>query len=186
MRSNETKTTTFNKSIDDKYENYDFENDLEHYQDRKKFALRSTRPYEIVKQPHILEDVEYYELMRQLNTEQASIVTDVITRKLYRPDELIYLLLTGGAGIGKTHTAKAIFQSLVRIHNVAFPYNPSQLKGIITTYTGKAAFNVGGVTLHSAFSLPFNNSDCSSLKNENLDTLSKHFINLGKLVSPLS
>ena len=75
------------------------------------------RPYEIVKQPHVLEDQEYYNYMRQLNTEQARIVDDVVTRKLYRRDELIYFLLTGGGGTGKTHTAKAIFQSLVRIHN---------------------------------------------------------------------
>ncbi len=94
---------------------------------------------------------------------------------MYRPDELIYLLLTGGAGTRKTHTAKAIFQSLVCIHNVAFPYNPSQLIGIITAHTGKAAFNAGGVTLHSAFYLPFNKADCPSLNNEKLDTLSKHF-----------
>jgi len=64
LELNEAETTTFDKSIDEKYENYDFQNDLEHFQGTKKFALRSTRPYEIVKQPRILEDIEYYEFMR--------------------------------------------------------------------------------------------------------------------------
>jgi len=68
-------------------------------------------------------------------------------------------LLTGAVGIGKTHTAKAIFQSLIRTHNEALPYNPSQLIGIITAYTGKVAFNVGGVTLHYAFYFPFKKED---------------------------
>jgi len=85
--------------MDDKYKNYDFQNDLEHFQDTTKFSLRYTRLYEILKQPHILEDIEYYDFMRQLNTKQARIVTDVVTRKLYRLDELIYLLLIGGVGI---------------------------------------------------------------------------------------
>jgi len=69
------------------------------------------------------------------------------------------LLLARAVGTGKTHTAKAIFQSLVRTHNEALPYNPSQLIGIIIAYTGKVSFNVGGVTLHYASYFPFNKED---------------------------
>ena len=67
------------------------------------------RPYEIVKQRHVLEHQEYYNYMWKLNTEQARIVDDVVTRKIYRRDQIIYFLLTGGGGTGKTHTAKEIF-----------------------------------------------------------------------------
>jgi hypothetical protein len=83
--------------------------------------------------------------------------------------------LTGGGGTGKTFTAKAIFQSLVHLHNDTIPYDPLQLKCLITAYTRKVAFNVGGVTLHSAFYMPFNKTYFLSLNNEKIDTLSNHF-----------
>ena len=54
-------------------------------------------------------------------------------------------------------------------------YDPSKPIGLIATYTRNATFNIGGVTLHSAFYMPFNNKNCLSLNNENLDTLSKHY-----------
>jgi hypothetical protein len=31
-------------------------------------------------------------------------------------------------------------------------------KGLIVAYTGKAAYNAGGATIHSAFFMPFNKS----------------------------
>ena len=39
------------------------------------------RPYEIVKQPHILENKEFYSLRRKLNEEQATLVNDIVTKK---------------------------------------------------------------------------------------------------------
>ena len=39
LKSNKIETITLNKSIDDKHENYDFQNDLEHFRDINKFAL---------------------------------------------------------------------------------------------------------------------------------------------------
>jgi len=105
---------------------------------------------------------------------------------LYRPDELIYLLLIGGAAIGKTHIAKVIFKSLEFIHSVALPYNPSQLIGIITAYMGKSTIKAGGLTLHSTFYFFFNKADCPSLNNEKLDALSKHFQQLCVLIDEAS
>ena len=94
----------------------------------------------------------------------------------------MYLFLTGGAGTGKTFTGKAIFQSLVRYYNSRMQYDPLQLKGLITAYTGKAAFNAGGVTLHSAFYMPFDKSKYLPLSTEKLDTLTKHFQQLHVLL----
>jgi hypothetical protein len=46
-------------------------------------------------------------------------------------------------------------------------------KGLIVAYTGKAAHNAGGTTIHSAFLMPFNKSHFLPLSKEMLDTLSK-------------
>ena len=61
------------------------------------------------------------------------------------------------------------------MHNNIMQYDPSKPIGSIGAYTGNAAFNIGGVTLHSAFYIPFNKINCLSLNNEKLDTLSKHY-----------
>jgi hypothetical protein len=42
-------------------------------------------------------------------------------------------------------------------------------------YTRKTMLNASGVTLHSAFHMPFNKTYCLLLDNENLDTLSKQY-----------
>ena len=46
-------------------------------------------------------------------------------------------------------------------------------KVLIIAYTCKAAYNVGGTTIHSAMLMPFNNSHFLPLSKELLDTLSK-------------
>jgi hypothetical protein len=61
-------------------------------------------------------------------------------------------------------------------------YKPLQWKGIITAYTGKRAFNVGGITLHYALYIPFNRSEYFPLNSEKLDSLTKHFEQLHVLL----
>jgi len=101
-------------------------------------------------------------------------VKEILTNKKGDPNQPIYLFLTGGAGTGKTFTAKTIFHSLMWMYNNILEYNPMQVRGIITTYTWKTSFNANGVTLHSTFHMPFNKSKYIPLKSEKLDTLTKH------------
>ena len=101
-------------------------------------------------------------------------LNDIVTKKKNNPNEVFHLFVIG-AGIGKTFVGKAIFQSLVCMHNNIMQYDPSKPIGLIAAYTGNVAFNIGGVTLHSAFYMPFNKTNCLSLNNEKLDTVSKHY-----------
>ena len=61
------------------------------------------------------------------------------------------ILLSGGAGVGKSFLVTPITEYLKRI--LRYPSqnldNPSVL---VTAYTGKAVTNVNAITLHSAFS----------------------------------
>jgi hypothetical protein len=98
-----------------------------------------------------------------------------LTKKKKALKEPIQFFFIGGAGIGKKFLGKAIFQSRVRMYNNRLEYEPLKLKGIITAYTEKASFNAGGVTLHSAFFMPFNKSGYLPLNNEKLGTVTKHY-----------
>jgi hypothetical protein len=162
-------------NVTNNYEQYDFENDLQHFQSTRNIRIDANRPYHIVKQPHILENLEFFNIRRQLNQEQATIMKDILTKKKSEPNKPVHLFLTGGVGTDKTFTTKALFQSLVHFYNVEMDYDPLQLKGLITAYTGKEVFNAGGVTLHSALYIPFNKSEYFPLNSEKLDTLTKHF-----------
>ncbi|OXA43032.1 ATP-dependent DNA helicase pif1 [Folsomia candida] len=62
--------------------------------------------------------------------------------------------LSGGAGVGKSHVVTAIVQSFMRYCSKFPNVNPDQLCVLVAAPTGKAAFNVFGMTLHCTFRLP--------------------------------
>ena len=62
---------------------------------------------------------------------------------------------------------------LIRIYDSQNTTDPMKPKGLILAYTGKAAYNAGGTTIHSALLMPFNKSQLFSLSKEVLDNLSK-------------
>ena len=66
----------------------------------------------------------------------------------------MYLYIGGGAGVGKSTLIKALYEGLVRYFNSLPSTNPDTTKVLLTAPTGKAAHNIHGMTLHSAFALP--------------------------------
>ncbi|XP_059067532.1 ATP-dependent DNA helicase PIF1-like [Cryptomeria japonica] len=110
-----------------------------------------------------------------LSKEQQAIVEDILMKKQQNPDEPLYLFLTGGAGTGKTFTTKAMYQGLLHLYNNAIDSHPDKVKGFLLAYTGKATYNIGGTTLHSALFIPFNKSTSNSLRSERLDVLTKEY-----------
>eukprot|EP00105_Crassostrea_gigas_P043473 XP_019927621.1 PREDICTED: uncharacterized protein LOC105339877 [Crassostrea gigas] len=67
--------------------------------------------------------------------------------------ESLHIFITGGAGTGKSHLIKAIHYEASRLleKNLTAPDSVSVL---LTAFTGTAAFNIGGNTIHHLFSLP--------------------------------
>ena len=121
----------------------------------------------------MLSNEEYYKIRRMLNREQQAILKDIAMKKRKNIDKPFYLFFTGGAGTEKTFTAKAIFQMLMRIYNEHYNTDPLKPKGLILAYTGKAAYNAGGVIIHSALLMPFNKSSFIPLSNDVLDNLTQ-------------
>ena len=64
----------------------------------------------------------------------------------------MYILLTEGAGVGKSHVEKCIYHEASKL--LVESENPHAPTVLLTAPTGTAAFNINGVTFHSAFKLP--------------------------------
>ncbi|XP_062574797.1 uncharacterized protein LOC134236639 [Saccostrea cucullata] len=66
--------------------------------------------------------------------------------------EPFHLFVTGGAGTGKSHLIKAIHYEASRLLSQIMS-EPDRLSVLLAAFTGTAAFNIGGNTLHHLFSL---------------------------------
>jgi len=64
-------------NIVDHYEKYDFENNLQCLKNSKCIHVSLNKPYQIIKQPQILDNFKFYNILRQLNKEQERIMKDV-------------------------------------------------------------------------------------------------------------
>lgn len=96
------------------------------------------------------------ELVRSLNPEQKCFFYYILNTTKTN-DEPYYVFLSGGAGVGKSHVLKVIYQALLRYFDTAGE-NPDEIKVVIGAPTGKAAYNIKGNTLHSIFHIPASQS----------------------------
>ena len=58
-----------------------------------------------------ISDIEYRQLMQSLNQKQSKLCTHIIQSIDTQTDPL-YIVIEGGAGVGKMQLAKAIYQSV--------------------------------------------------------------------------
>jgi len=122
--------------------------------------------------PKLVLEAEYVKIMRALNERQQKFVLNVLHLLKVSCDPF-YMFLSGGAGVGKSHTITAIVQSYIRYNNQFPTTHPEDICVVVAAPTGKAAFNVFGMTLHCTFKLPPNqNSDkLCNLDSSKLNTL---------------
>ena len=64
--------------------------------------------------------------------------------------------LHGGAGTGKPHVFKALYQGLYRTVCMEAGQNRDNCRILVMAPTGKAAYNVKGSTIHAALHIPAN------------------------------
>ena len=76
-------------------------------------------------------------------------------------DEPFYCFLSGGAGVGKSHLTKALYQAALKYYNTRAGENFAEVNVLMLAPTGKAAYNIKGNTIHSALAIPA----CQSLEN---------------------
>lgn len=110
-------------------------------------AIERTEMIENFLPPYLIPDIEYKNIMRSLNEKQRRFVLDIL-HKLKTSDEQFNTFLNGGAGVGKSLGIRAIVQSVLRFFNSQPGNDPSKLPVIVMAFTGRAAFNVLGMTIH--------------------------------------
>ena len=64
---------------------------------------------------------------------------------------------------------------MLHVYNKDLNRNPLKKKGLIVAFTGKAAYNADGITVHSALRLPLSPSNMIPLSSNTLDMLSKEY-----------
>ena len=65
-----------------------------------------------------------------------------------------YCFLSGGAGVGKSHLTKALYQAALKYYNTRAGHDFHQIKVMLLGPTGKAAYTIKGNTVHSALATP--------------------------------
>ena len=115
---------------------------------------------------NILQDVQYRALIQSSNSKQRQFYDHAI-HWIKTKDEPLYTFLTGGAGVGKSVVIRALYQTLYRFLNLKEGEDPNDIRVLLCAYTGKAAFNINGSTISSAFKQTYKQSNqtltCDSL-----------------------
>ena len=104
---------------------------------------------------------QYRQLLRELNAKQRSIVMfhrnwckkAIIALKEGKPVEPYHVFLSGPGGVGKSHVIKLIYSDTLKFLRLSGAIEPDDVIVLLTAPTGVAAFNINGMTLHSAFLL---------------------------------
>jgi len=103
--------------------------------------------------PPKLTSEAYLKSIRMLNNDQRAILTHIIDH--FRSCTLpLNLFVSGGAGVGKSILIRAIYHSVNRLFDQCPGSNPDDLRVLLTAPTGRAAFMIGGQTLHKSLGLP--------------------------------
>ena len=136
---------------------------------RNKSSLSLKYKAEALKQT--IGNEEYRQMMRCLNKEQREIVMqnqkwikDTILRKKNGLDPEPFLVyLAGAGGCGKSFCIKMMYWDSVHLFHKCnifrgdgsslFESTPEDVIALLTAYTGTAAFNIEGTTIHSAFQI---------------------------------
>ena len=126
---------------------------------------------------------EYLELLAKLNIKQRQIFTHIIHSMTFTPEKQLSLFITGGAGVGKSLVIRTLYQALHRILCSKAGQNPDDMRILMCAYTGLAAYNIDGATLHSSFCIePNKKLSYKPLSDDKRNTLRTKFMHLSVLI----
>ena len=107
--------------------------------------------------PNKLADDDFHRLLQGFNIQQREFLYHVLYC-VKTQNSPFHPFFSGGAGVGKTHLVKGIFQALLQYYNSLPGQDPDDIKLVLAAPTGKAAYNIHGVTLHYFVAIPASQS----------------------------
>ena len=115
-------------------------------------------------------------MVQTLNKEQKEFFYHIL-HQIKTSETPFYCFLSGGAGVGKSHLTKALYQAALKYYNTRAGDDFNQIKVILLAPTGKAAYTIKGNTVHSALAVPANQSlrNYKRLDSSRLNTLRSQF-----------
>ena len=128
----------------------------------------------------MVED-EFHNLIRCLNVKQREFFQHVITW-VKTKEEPLFAFPTGGAGVGKSVVVRAVFQGLHRHLCAEEGEDPDDIRVLLCAPTGKAAYNIHGLTIHNAFQIQPNKGLDRSLSCDVLNRLRMKYRNLSVIL----
>lgn len=108
------------------------------------------------KMPNTWNEAEFLTRIARLNKGQRKIFMEVMSR--LKKENPFHVFITGGAGVGKSYLIETIYQAALNYFNKLPNAKPDAVAVLLCAPTGKAAFNIRGMTAHHAFSLPVSQS----------------------------
>ena len=130
-----------------------------------------------------LSEKDYLELMSKLNKKQREIFTHIVHSITTKPEEQLCVFITGGAGVGKSVVIRTLYQSLHRMRCSKSGQDPEDIRILLCAYTGLAAYNIQGSTLHNAFCIEPNKSlKYKALSDDKRNTLRTKYRYLSVLI----
>ena len=123
--------------------------------------------------PNLNTEEVFLQMCRSLNKIQRTVFLHTLHCFKTMKQLPMYLYIGGGAGVGKSTVIRVLYEGLVRFMNSLPGTKPDAIKVLLTAPTGKAAFNIRGMTLHSAFALPVTefNGEMPNLSSDVCNTL---------------
>ena len=136
--------------------------------------------YESACNTDVLSPEEYRKMMRQLNKKQKQIVMyhrrwckdAIVCLKRGENVKPYQIFLSGPGGVGKSHVIKLVQSDTIKLLKLSGMFEPDDVIVLLTVPTGVAAFNINGMTIHSALLLGCNRyTGFQPLSNDRLTTL---------------
>ena len=119
---------------------------------------------------------DYRQLVQTLNKKQKEILLSHLLHQIKTLETAFYCFLSGGAGVGKSHLTKALYQAALKYYNNRAGDDFHQIKVILLAPTGKAAYTIKGNTIHSTLA-----SSCQSITTETINRLDSSRLNTSEM-----
>ena len=127
-----------------------------------------------------LTEDQFHHEMHQLNRMQHTILINVLN--LIKLNQPFYKLVLGESGTGKSRLIKMLYQVVEQYLLDKDPEDAHKDRVILCAFTGSAAFNINGVTIHHAFK--FNrNCDIARIGKSTLDELKKKYAKVALIIA---